>query len=134
MLIYINSFGYNIFALNLCLPPLHALPEPRHLFPRLRLPEHVQMLMPYQIKIILLPEPPLPCAFHLPLELDDILTQYEPRLKEAHEHPRRYGHEMLVPPRVPNQDGAVLPRPEHAHALLRDRAHFRGELSDVMHA
>ena len=92
------------------------------------------MLMPYQVKIILLPEPLLPCAFHLPLELDDILAQNEPGLKKAHEHPRRDGHEMLVPPRIAHQHGAVLSRLEHAHALLCDLVHLGGELRHVMHA
>ncbi len=56
------------------LPPLHALLKSRHPLPRLRLPEHIEMLMPNQVKIILLPEPFLPGALHLPLQLDDILA------------------------------------------------------------
>ena len=60
------------------IPPLHALPEPRHPLLSLRLPGHVQMLMPYQVKIILLTEPLLPRALHLPLKLDNILAQDEP--------------------------------------------------------
>ncbi len=70
---------------------------------------------------MLLPEPLLPCALHLPLQLDDILSQYEPSLKKAHEHPRRDRNEMLVAPRIAHENSAVFPRLEHAHAHLRDR-------------
>ena len=65
------------------------------------------MLMPDGIKVVLLPEPLLPRALHLPLELDYILTQNEPSLKKAH---------------------------VHAHALDGDRAHLLCELSDAVHA
>ncbi len=116
------------------LPPLHALPEPRCPLPSIRLPEHVQMLMPYQVKIILLAEPLLPRAFHLPLQLDNILAQYEPGFKKAHEHPRRDGHEMLVPPCITYQDGAVLIRLEDTHALKRNLPHLLCELGDAVHA
>ena len=102
---------------NSHLPPLHALLKLRHPLLRLRLPEHVQMLMPYQVKIILLPEPFLPGAFHLPLHLNDILPENEPGLKEAHQHPWSYGNEMLVAPRITHEDGAMLSWPEEAHAL-----------------
>ena len=44
------------------------------------------MLMPNEIKIIVLPVPFLPGALHLPLQLDDFLAQDEPSLKETHEH------------------------------------------------
>ena len=87
-----------------------------------------------EIEVILLPEPLLPRALHLPLELDDILAQYESRLKEAHEHPRRNGHEMLVAPRIANQDGAVLVGLQDAHALTGDEAHLPIELGDAVHA
>lgn len=70
--------------------------------------------MPYQVKIILLPEPFLPRAFHLPLELDDILAQDEPCLKEVHHDLRRDRNEMLVPPGITHENGAVLPRLEYA--------------------
>ncbi len=90
--------------------------------------------MPYQVKIVLLPEPLLPCALHLPLELNDILAQYEPGFKEAHEHSRRDGHEMLVPPGIAHEHGTVLPRLEDPHALKCDLSHLIRELGDVMHA
>ncbi len=106
------------------LPPLHALPELRHLLTRIRFPENIQVLMPYQVKIILLPEPLLPRALHLPLELYDILAQDEPCLKEAHQHPRRDGHEMLVPARIAHQHGAVLSELEDTHALLCNLPHL----------
>ncbi len=67
------------------------------------------MLMPYHVKIILLPEPLLPRAFHLPLKLDDILAQNEPGFEETHEHSRRDWHEMLAAPRISHKDGAVFP-------------------------
>ena len=92
------------------------------------------MLMPYQVKIVLLPVPFLPCAFHLPLELDDILAQYEPCLKKAHEHAGRYGHEMLVPPGIAHENSAMFTMPEHAEAHNRYLAHLLCELGDVMHA
>ncbi len=92
------------------------------------------MLMPYQVKVILLPEPLLPGALHLPLELDDILAQDEPSFKEAHEHPRRYGHEMLVPSGVAHQHGTVLPRLKDAHALIRYFSHLLREISYIVHA
>ena len=91
------------------------------------------MLMPYQVKIIFLPEPLLPCALHLPLELDDILAQYEPRFKEAHQDPRRNRNEMLVPPGIAHENSAVLTRLEDAEALDRYFPHFFGELGDVVH-
>jgi len=99
-----------------------------------KVPEHVQMLMPYQVKVILFPEPFLPCAFHLPLHLNDILPGNEPCLKEAHQNPRRDRNEMLVAPRIAHEDGAVLSRPEDAHALNRYPAHFILEFGNVMHA
>ncbi len=116
------------------LPPLHALPEPRRPLILISLPEHIEMLMPYEIEIILLPEPLLSRALHLPLELDDILPQNELCLKEAHEHPRCYRYEMLVAPRIPNEHSAVLPRLEHAHALACDLLHFFCELGDAVHS
>lgn len=116
------------------LPPLHALPELRRPLPHIRLPENIQMLMPDEVKIILLPEPLFPRAFHLPLELDDILAQDEPGFKKAHQHPRRDWHEMLAAPRITHEDGAVLPGRKDAHALLCDPAHFSGELGDAVHA
>ena len=60
------------------LPPLHALLKLCHPLPLIRLPEHVQMLMPNKIEIILLPEPPLPRALHLPLKLDYISRSTNP--------------------------------------------------------
>ena len=116
------------------LPPLHALLKLRRPLPLIRFPEHIQMLMPYQVKIILLPEPFLPGAFHLPLHLDDILPENETRIKEAHQHPRRDWNEMLVAPRITHEDGAMLSRPEDAHALSRHPAHFILEFGNVMHA
>ena len=89
------------------LPPLHAFLKFRRPLSRLRFPENIQMLMTNQEKIIFLPEPLLPCAFHLPLQLDNVLAQNETRLKETHQHPRRYGNEMLVPARIVHEDGAV---------------------------
>ncbi len=88
--------------------------------------------MPYEVKIVLLLEPLLPGALHLPLQLDDILAQDEPGFKEAHEHPRRDGHEVLVPPGIAHQDGAVLSGLEDAHALTGDEAHLLRELGDIM--
>ena len=73
--------------------------------------------MPDEIEVILFPEPLFPCALHLPLQLDDILAQDEPGFEEAHQHPRRDGHEMLAAPCIANEDGAVLSGPEDAHAL-----------------
>ncbi len=90
--------------------------------------------MPYQVKIVLLPEPFLPCALHLPLEFDDILAQDEPSLKEAHEHPRRYWHEVLAAPDIAHENGAVLSRLEHAEAFERNPAHLLCELGDVAHS
>jgi len=90
--------------------------------------------MPYQVEIVLLPEPFLPGALHLPLEFDDILAQNESRFKEAHEHPRRDGHEMLAAPGIAHEHGAVLSGLEDAHALIRDLLHLLCELGDVVHA
>lgn len=90
--------------------------------------------MSYQVKIIFLPEPPLPCALHLPLELDDILAQDEPSLKEAHENPRRDGHEVLAAPGIAHENSAVFSGLEDAHALLCDLLHLLCELGYVMNA
>ncbi len=73
------------------------------------------MLMPHQVKVVLLPEPLLPGAFQLPLELDDILRQNEPNLKEAHHHPRHDGHEVLALPGIAHQHGAVLSKLLRTH-------------------
>jgi hypothetical protein len=116
------------------LPPLHALLKSRHPLPRLRLPEHIEMLMPYEVKIIFLPEPFLPGALHLPLQFDDILAQDEPCLKKAHENPRRDGHEMLAAPGIAYEHGAVLSGLEDSHALLCDLPHLLCELGDAVHA
>jgi hypothetical protein len=92
------------------------------------------MLIPYQVEIILLPEPLLPCALHLPLQLDDILAQDKSHLKEAHQHPRRDGHKMLAAPRIAHQHGAVLSGFEDAEAFERDLPHILCELGDAVHA
>jgi hypothetical protein len=94
------------------LPPLHTLLKLRRPLLRLRFPEHVQVLMPYQVKIIFLPEPLLSGAFHLPQHLDYILPENETRLKEAHQNPWSYGNEMLVATRITHEDSAVFSRPE----------------------
>lgn len=119
---------------GLFLPPLHALLKFRRPLPRIRFPEHIQMLMPDQVKIILFPEPLLPGAFHLPLHLDDILPEDKSRLKEAHENPQGNRNKVLVAPRITHQDGAVLSRFEYAHALACDFPHFIREFSNVVHA
>ena len=102
--------------------------------PLIRFPEHIQMLMPYEEKIILLPEPLLPCAFHLPLHLDYILPENEPGLKEAHQNPRSNRNKVLVAPRITHEDGAVFSRSEDAHAFNRYPAHFILEFGNVMYA
>ncbi len=90
--------------------------------------------MPYEIKIIFLPEPLLPGALHLPLQLDDILAQDEPGFKEAHQHPGCYRHEVLVPPGIAHEHCAVLTRLQNAHALKCDLPHLLRELSYIVHA
>ncbi len=116
------------------LPPLHAFPKLcRPLIPA-RFSENIEMLMRNEIKIIFLTEPLFPRALRLPLKLYNGLPQNKASLKEAHEHSRRYGHKVLVPPRIANENGAVLIGLEHAHALGGDPAHLRSELCDVMHA
>src|SRR3990170_4515458 len=100
------------------------------------------MLMPYQAKIILLPEPFLPCALHLPLQLDDVLAQNETNIEEAHQYPRSDGHEMLVPPCIayrmaqyllglstrctPLRPSSSPARTRRCCARLRGRPHVHG--------
>ncbi len=84
--------------------------------------------MSNKVEVVLLPEPLLPGALHLPLQLDDILAQNEPSLKEAHQHTRRDGNLMPVPPCVAHQHGAVLSGLEDAHALLCYLPHLLCEL------
>jgi hypothetical protein len=72
-----------------------------------RFSEDVKVLVGYKQKVVLAP-PPLSRRLHLPLQFYDIFTKDETDIQEGLQNPWSNWDEVLVPPGVAYEDGAVL--------------------------